>query len=71
MRARLFHRLNRARLRLGLFRSKNYAELYFDDETRCPFWEVRWRESLNEVGWDTKRQATHYIRRCVRRGVRP
>lgn len=77
--------VHRLRLRLGVFRWKNYAEL-FHSQTKPDIFYWRWRDTGRwcddlEIWSDkdnkptpeasTCRRAIRHIRRSVRRGVRP
>jgi len=78
-------RLHRLRLRLGLFRAKNYAEL-FHSQTKPDIFYWRWRDTDkwcddSEIWSDkdnkptpeasTRHRAIRHIRRSIKLGVRP
>ncbi len=65
--------LNRLRLRLGLFRWKNYAWIHtYKSEGRPTLYGVSWvKEHIGLSNLPTRADALYHIKRGVRRGERP
>lgn len=74
MLARVLHILTRIRLRLGLFRWRNYGRIYqcCPDSLHSSIWTVYWGDKIyGEGSFGSRREAIHHIRRCVKQGDRP
>ena len=67
----IFSRLHRLRLRLGLFRAKNYATITIKRICGKPQYLPWWQGQSDGYAFSTYRQAVRHIRRQVRLGVRP
>ncbi len=70
-------RLDRLRLRLGVFFWWNYAWIEYIQglDIEHDIWCVRWKRPpyprLERKSYKSKRETIRHIRRCVRLGVRP
>lgn len=64
-------RLDRLRLRLGLFRYKNYGRVQVVLTGMGSCWWSHLNQPPHSQSHRTRFLAIHYIRRCVRLGVRP